>query len=49
MTRDTFIKHKEVAMICEKNKPIIINYNILLTQLDSKLLAQPIINYIMVK
>jgi hypothetical protein len=32
MTRDTFIKHKEVVMIYGKNKPIITNYNVLLTQ-----------------
>jgi hypothetical protein len=32
MTRDTFIKHKEVVMTYEKNKPLITNYNVLLTQ-----------------
>ncbi len=36
-------------MICEKNGPIITNYNILITQIESKLIAQPIVHYIMVK
>jgi hypothetical protein len=49
MTRDTFIKHKEVVVIYEKNRPIITNYNVLLTQPKSKLLAQSIVNYIMAK
>jgi hypothetical protein len=49
MTRDTFIKHKEVVMTYEKNKPLITNYNVLLTQPKSKLLAQLIVNYITVK
>jgi hypothetical protein len=46
MTRDTFIKHKESAMIYEENEPVITNYNVLLTQPKSKPVAQPIINYI---
>ncbi len=45
MARDTLIKHKEIVVICEKNGPIIANYNILITQLESKLIAQPIITY----
>jgi hypothetical protein len=49
MTRDTFIKHKEVVVIYEKNRPIITNYNVLLTQSGSKILAQPIVNYITIK
>jgi hypothetical protein len=49
MTRDTFIKHKEVVMICEESELVITNYNVLLTQPESKLIAQPIINYIMTK
>jgi hypothetical protein len=49
MTRDTFIKHKEVTMIYEENESVITNYNVLLTQPESKLVAQPTINYIMTK
>jgi hypothetical protein len=49
MTRDTLIKHKEIVIICEKNASIIANFNVLLTQLDSKPIVQPIINYIIVK
>jgi hypothetical protein len=45
MTRDTLVKHKETVIIYEKNGPIIVNYNVLLTQLDSKTIVQPIINY----
>ncbi len=45
MTRDTLIKHKEVAMIYEESGPLIANYNTLITQLDSKLVAHPIITY----
>jgi len=49
MTRDTFIKHKEVTMINEKNEPIIVNYNVLIIQLKSKEVAQPIVHYITTK
>jgi len=49
MTRDTFIKHKEDAMICEENGPIIVNYNVFLTQLESKPVALPIVIYITTK
>jgi hypothetical protein len=45
MTRDIFIKHKEAAIICEESGPIIANYNALITQLESKPVAQPIITY----
>jgi hypothetical protein len=48
MIRDTYIKHKEIAMICEKNGPIITNYNTLIIQPKSKLVARPIVHYIMV-
>jgi hypothetical protein len=39
MTRDTFIKHKEVAIIYEESGLDITNYNVLLTQLESKPIA----------
>jgi len=45
MTRDTLIKHKEVVMIYEESGLIIANYNALITQPKSKLVAQPIISY----
>jgi hypothetical protein len=47
--RDTYIKHKGTAVICENSGSIIASYNVLLTQLDSKLVAQPIISYIVAK
>jgi len=31
MVKDTFIKHKEVAIICEESELIIANYNALIT------------------
>jgi hypothetical protein len=43
MARDTFIKHKEDAMIYEENGPIITNYNVVSTQLESKLVTLPIV------
>ncbi len=46
MTRDTFIKHKEATMINEKNGPIIVDYNVLIIQLESKKVTQPIVHYI---
>jgi hypothetical protein len=49
MTRDTFIKHKEATMNNEKNGPIIVNYNVLIIQLESKEVAQPIVHYITTK
>jgi len=45
MTRNTLIKHKEVVMIYEKNGWVIVNYNVLITQSESKLVAQPIVHY----
>jgi hypothetical protein len=45
MTRNTLIKHKEVVMIYEESGLITINYNALITQPKSKLVAQPIISY----
>jgi hypothetical protein len=39
MTKDTFIKHKEAVMNNEESRPIITKYNVLLTQLESKLVA----------
>jgi hypothetical protein len=39
MTRDTLIKHKEIAMIYEENGPIIANYNVLITKPKSKSVA----------
>ncbi len=49
MMRDTMIKNKKVAVICEKNGSIIANYNALITQLESKLVTQPIIIYTIAK
>ncbi len=43
--KDTLIKHKEDAMICEESGPVIANYNVLTTQPESKLVAQPIVTY----
>jgi hypothetical protein len=39
MTRGTFIKHKEVAIIYEESGLDIANYNVLLTQPESKQIA----------
>jgi hypothetical protein len=39
MTRNTLIKHKEVVMICEESGQIITNYNVLINQPESKLVA----------
>jgi len=49
MMRDTLIKHKEVVVICEESGLIIANYNVLITQLKSKLVTQPIVTYTIVK
>jgi hypothetical protein len=45
MIRDTMIKHKEVLVICEENGLVLTNYNVLITQPKSKLVAQPIVIY----
>jgi hypothetical protein len=45
MTRNTLIKHKEVAVICEGSGLVIANHNTLITQLKSKPIAQPIFSY----
>jgi hypothetical protein len=45
MTRDTLIKHKEIVVICEESGLAIANYNALITQLESKPIAQPIVTY----
>ncbi len=44
MTRNTLIKHKEDVVICEESGLVITNYNVLLTQQESKLVAQPMVN-----
>lgn len=49
MRRDTLIKHKEVVVICEENGSIITNYNALIIQPKSKLVAQPIVHFTMTK
>jgi hypothetical protein len=49
MIRDTLIKHKETAIICEESGPVMANYNTLITQLESKLVAQPTVTYIFFK
>jgi hypothetical protein len=36
MTRDTFIKHKKIAVIYEENGLVVANYNALISQLKSK-------------
>jgi hypothetical protein len=35
MAKDTFVKHKEAVIICEKNGLVIANYNALITHLKS--------------
>ncbi len=45
MTKDTLIKHKKVAMICEENGKVITNYNALIIQPKSKPVTQPIVIY----
>jgi hypothetical protein len=49
MIRYTLIKHWEAAMICEENGPVIADYNVLITQLEFKLITQPIVHYITTK
>jgi hypothetical protein len=44
MTRNGLVKHKEDVVICEESGLVIMNYNVLLTQQKSKLVAQPIVN-----
>jgi hypothetical protein len=36
MTRNTFIKHKEIVVIYEESGLVIVNYNALISQLESK-------------
>ncbi len=49
MTGNTLIEHKEAAIICEESRLVITNYNILIIQLESKPVAQPIVNYTIFK
>jgi hypothetical protein len=39
MTRNTLIKHKEAAIICEESGLVITDYNTLIPQLKSKLVT----------
>jgi hypothetical protein len=48
MIRDTFINHKEIAVICEKKGLVITNYNTLIIQPKSKPAAHLIVHYTMV-
>ncbi len=45
MTKNTLIEHKEATIICEESGLVKTNYNILITQLESKPVAQPIVTY----
>ncbi len=45
MARDPLIKHKKIVVIYEESGPVIANYNVLITELEYKLIAQPIIIY----
>ncbi len=49
MARDTFIKHKEVVVICEESGSIITNYNTSINQPKSKPVGKPIVIYSTVK
>jgi len=49
MTRYSFIKHKEVIVIYEESGLIMENYNILIINLEFKLIAQPIVIYTTIK
>jgi hypothetical protein len=49
MAIDIIIKYTQVVVIYEDNGPVISNYSTLITQLESKLVAQPIITYINTK
>jgi hypothetical protein len=39
MIINTLIKHKEVVVICEESGLVVTNYNILIIQLESKMVA----------
>jgi hypothetical protein len=49
MIRNTLIKHKEVVVSCEESGLVLTNYNVLITQPESKLVAHPIVTYATVK
>jgi hypothetical protein len=49
MTKDSLVKHKEVVLICEENGLVMANYNVLIIHPESKLIAQPIVIYTIVK
>jgi hypothetical protein len=45
MVRDSFIKHKEVVVICEENGPVMANYNALIIHPKSKPIAKHVVIY----
>lgn len=49
MTRNIFIKHKELEMICKESGLVITNYHALKTHPKSKPITQSIITYTTIK
>jgi hypothetical protein len=49
MVKNTLIKHKEATIIYEKSGLVIANYNALISHLESKLVAQHVVTYNIVK
>jgi hypothetical protein len=43
MKRNTLIKHKEVAVICEESGHVSLSYNVLLTTLEADVIVKPIV------
>ncbi len=49
MKRDTLIEHKEAIIVCEENKLVSLNYNVLLTTPKTNTIANLAIHVVITK
>jgi hypothetical protein len=43
MKRDTLMEHKKVVVVCEENGPVNLSYNIMLTTLETNIVAKHVV------
>jgi hypothetical protein len=49
MKQDTLIEHKESIIVCEKNGPINVSYNILLTTPKANIVEKLVVHVVIAK
>jgi hypothetical protein len=49
MRRNTLIEHKEATIVCEESGPINMNYNALLTTLETNIIVKHVVPIVIAK